>query len=171
MWKLAIEISTFVSDIGTIIFAGIGTWIAYQTFLRMPEQKREPVNENEISSRFSSVKESIEALNDIDHIVFYQTQIQRTILKGTAKGLECILSDYRPGKSSGTQWFIPKNDLKNILDNKDYNVQAGLRLKTGTFRIGKYAEWVYSKLLFPKEEEFESRITQLLKNITGEQLK
>ena len=96
--------------------------------------------------------------------VVFKTSNQTTRLKVTTKGLECYLEDSRPGKRSGHQWTLTKDQSKEILSSRDYRIYPGYKLYSGVFSIGPRKNWLYSKKLFPEPSLLELELERLLKN-------
>lgn len=153
-WSCFAEIVDVVSKIVTTVIAAFGAWVAYQTLLRTPPQEPEP-EKAEVSEK------EITALSEA---VVFKTSNQRTRLKVTEKGLECYLEDSRPGKRSGHQWTLTKEQAKEILSCHDYRIYPTYKLYSGVFSIGPRKNWLYSKKLFPEPNLLELEIERLLEN-------
>ncbi len=153
-WSCFTEIVDVVSKIATTVIAGFGAWVAYQTLLRTPTQEPEP-EEAEVPEKEITVP---------SEAIVFKTSNQTTRLKVTDKGLECYLEDSRPGKRSGHQWTITKEQAKEILSSRDFRVYPGYKLYSGVFSIGPRKNWLYSKKLFPEPSLLELELERLLKN-------
>ncbi|MDH5633998.1 MAG: hypothetical protein OEZ10_13545 [Gammaproteobacteria bacterium] len=152
-WSCFTEIIDIVSKIATTIFAGLGTWIAYQTLLRTPVQETEPAGA-EAKGKETAIP---------SELLVFSTSTQTTKLKVTDMGLECYLDDRRPGKQSGHQWTLTKDQAKEILSSGDFRIYPGYKLYSGVFSIGHRKNWLYSKKLFPEPGILEAGLEKILK--------
>jgi hypothetical protein len=89
----------------------------------------------------------------------YHTEYQITDLRATEYGLELYLFDNRENAKKGLQWKIPIEKLPDIevrvYPHKDHT-------KSGLFAIGPKYDWLYSKSLFPSEQELYGAIHSLI---------
>jgi hypothetical protein len=152
MWQYFLELVDIVSKIATTLIAGFGAWVAYQTLLKTPEQEAEPELADTTDRDVAIAPE----------LKVFETSMQTTWLKNTAKGLECHIDERRPGKTGGHQWTIGIQAVKEILSNGDYSVNPGYKLSTGVFSIGSHRNWLYSKKLYPEPESLHFEIMRLL---------
>ena len=146
-------VSVFTNII-TASTAVIMALLAYQTYLRKPEQEPEPEDEVAPNETESILKQ----------ITVFKTSKQETLLKITEQGLECYLDDSRPNKG-GHQWTIGKTEVKTILESSNFEINPGYKVSTGTFTIGRRRNWLYSKNLFPDPEYLKSIIKDMLKRV------
>jgi len=139
-----------ISQIFTTIFVGIGLWIAYRTFLKIPTQEPEPTMSKDDNMLENS-------------LAVFDTSKQRTELKVSGNNLECHLHDKKRKDRNPLQWVLSKDIIKDILDNKDYGVFPGYKMRTGTFYIGPKKNWLNSKKIFPVPRMLEQALHDLLK--------
>jgi hypothetical protein len=153
-WQRFVEIVQVVSQIATTAIAAFALWVAYQILLRTPIQESEP-EEAEVPEEEISVPSEVKV---------FETSKQTTWLKVSDSGLECHLDDKRPGKRSGRQWTLTKDQAREILSKRGYRVYPGYRLRTGVFSIGPRRNWLYSKKFYPEPSLLELEIEKLLEN-------
>ena len=160
MYQIFIDLTQAISQIITIVISCLGVWIAYKTFLKTPEQQ--PTFNT--PSRTLSTKSSIPSIDfEVStELLVFQTKNQSTKLISTVNGLECHLFDLRQGKESGLQWQLSTDEIKEVLEKKDYFVNPGFRIKSGDFSIGPRKKWLYSKTLFPNPEKLRRRLETIL---------
>lgn len=143
-----------ITQLVTAITAVVMAYLAYQTYLKAPEQ------ETESEPQDASDESADEKLNEI---LVFKTSKQKTWLKITEQGLSCRIDDKRDGKG-GAQWTLSKEQVKAILESKAYHVNPGYKVRTGTFTIGPRKNWLYTKSLFPEPDFLESVLKKLLEN-------
>ncbi|MCF2827592.1 MULTISPECIES: hypothetical protein [Pseudoalteromonas] len=143
------------TQIVTAATAVITAYLAYQTYLKPPEQEDEPEPSSEVDES---------ADEKLTETLVFKTSRQKTTLKVTPQGLECYLEDTREGKG-GHQWTLSISDVRAILDAKAYHVNPGYKVKTGTFTLGPKRNWLYTKSLFPEPDYLESVLKSLLQNV------
>lgn len=158
MWQIFLDIVQVSSQIITTLVSGFAAWIAYLMLLRTPEQQAQSDSDADTEHTESS------EITDTHKIVVFHSSTQRTTLIATSQGLECHLFDSRPGKSTGLQWTLAKEKLQEIMKNNDFNVNPGLKLKTGTFSIGQRRNWLYSKQLHPNPLHLECQLRSLIES-------
>lgn len=146
-----------ITQIGMAITAVAMAFLAYQTYLKAPEQEAEP--EPEPASDEAAEEELYEVL-------VFKTSKQKTWLRVTEQGLACRIDDTREGKG-GPQWVLPKEEARAILDSRAFHVNPGYKIKTGTFTLGPRRNWLYTKSLFPEPDYLESVIKKLLENASS----
>lgn len=130
--------------------AVVTAYLAYNQYLKSPEQETEP-DSPEAGSEETSLSE----------LKVFQTSKQRTVLRVTELGLECHLHDERPNKG-GHQWTLSPAQVAEVIKKRDYHVNPGFKARSGTFSIGRYRNWLYSKSLFPEPEYLHGALSSLL---------
>ena len=156
-WSCFVEIVQVTSQIATTIIAAFGAWVAYEALLRTPIQEPEP-EEAEVPEKETIIPSEVKV---------FETSKQTTWLKVTGNGLECHLDDRRPGKRSGHQWTLTKQQVKEILSTRDFRIYPGYKLRTGVFSIGQRKNWLYSKKLYPEPTLLELELQRLLEKVTA----
>jgi hypothetical protein len=89
----------------------------------------------------------------------YHTEYQITDLRATEYGLELYLFDNREERKKGLQWKIPVEKLENI-EVRVYPYKN--HTESGLFAIGPKYDWLYSKSLFPSEQELYDAIHSMI---------
>ena len=149
-----VEWVQITTQIVTAVTAVVMAVLAYQTYLRSPEQETEsePQQANDE-----------DAAIELKETLVFKTSKQKTWLTVTEQGLSCRIDDVREGKG-GPQWVIPKQQAKSILEARAYHVNPGYKVRTGTFTLGQRRNWLYTKSLFPEPDYLESVLKTLLEN-------
>ncbi|WGI21571.1 hypothetical protein [Amylibacter sp. IMCC11727] len=149
-WMSAI--AAVVASITTVVTA----YLAYKQYLKPPEEDGEP-------------NEAVDASATIDasEMLVFKTSKQETWLYVDGKGLHCKIEDSRPSKG-GYQWTLTKNEVSQILKNKDLSIDPGYKARTGLFTIGRKRNWLYSKHLFPEPHFLRAALISLLERIPAQ---
>lgn len=156
-FRLALEIIPVVTDVIQTVLVAVGTWVGWKTFFGSSVQKSESERETEEPSVIERSTGKFK-----DELIVFETKQQRTTLRATHNGLECILRDSRQGKVSGRQWLLTSENLERIRNEKDYRVVPGLKLRTGVFSIGPRRNWLYTKTLHPDSVALERQIGEII---------
>ena len=159
MWQLILEVVAVVSDLASVGIAGFGAWLAWRTFVGDSVQTAEAPSEMPLPAAAPTAAESAPPLK------LFETKRQTTWLKATEKGLECHLTERRPGKTGGHKWTMAPDEVKRILESSDFYVNPTLKISTGLLSIGSRRNWLYSKKLFPEPEQLHHEIAKLLRSV------
>ncbi|TVT45117.1 MAG: hypothetical protein FHP94_19335 [Denitromonas halophila] len=157
MLDTALEIASRFGEVIAVSVTAFSSWVAYKQIKKQPEQKESPD-----SARIERPTEPKEPEHHTKQLVVFSTENQKTTLIATTRALECHLFDSRPSKHSGVQWRISSEDAKKIAKTEDYDVHTGYKPKSGTFRIGNKANWLYSKSIFPEPDDLRQKLVVLL---------
>lgn len=156
MLDIIIETASTFGEVIAVAVTGFSAWVGYKQLQKRPEQKpatediplQNDLNPNEIKY--------------LSSLIVFESDNQRTTLRANKDSLESHLFDARPNKESSIQWRIPANEVRQIFQEKDFDVNPGYKIKTGTFRIGERRNLLYSKLLFPEPNLFKQKLSALL---------
>ncbi len=156
MLDIIIETASTFGEVIAVAVTGFSAWVGYKQLQKRPEQKSTtehiPLHHNLNSNETKC----------LSSLIVFESDNQRTTLKANEDSLECHLFDARPNKESSIQWRISATEVCKIFQTKDFDVNPGYKIKTGTFRIGKRRNWLYSKLLFPEANLLKRKLSTLL---------
>lgn len=140
----------------TAVTAVVMAYLAYRTYLKAPQQSDEPEPQSATAN---------DAGDKLTEALVFKTSKQQTWLTVTEEGLSCRIDDVREGRG-GPQWRLSKAEARAILSSEAYRVNAGYKVRTGTFSIGSRRSWLYTKALYPEPEYLRSVLKQLLQAAT-----